>query len=305
MPFLLRLLFALLATASIPFILDRPAHAATPKAAASQVESFPRFTVETIGVRGPDVILIPGLATPREVWRPLALALKGEARLHLVELRGFGPGDPGPNAQGGVISGLVDGLADYIASHKLTHVKIIGHSLGGLAGLQLAERKPAGLDGVMAVDALPFIGTLFSGPNATVAMIQPQAVSLRDQLLAFAKSGGMMPAATSNALSEAGKAKIVEWTQAVDLRAAAWALHEDMITDVRPGLAGLTVPLTVLYALSGGEAEQAEAKALYTAAYADVRGARLIPIEQSAHFIMLDQPAKFETAVRAFLAPAD
>lgn len=304
MPFFLRLLFTLLATASIHFILDRPAKAATPAAATSQIESFPRFTVETIGTGGPDVILIPGLATPREVWRPLALALKGEARLHLVELRGFGPGDPGPNAQGGVISGLVDGLADYIASHRLTHVKIIGHSLGGLAALQLAERRPAGLDGVMVVDAMPFIGTLFAGPNATVAMIEPQAGALRDQLLALAKSGGAMPPATSNALSESGKAKIVEWTKAVDLRAVAWALHEDMVTDVRPDLARLAVPLTLLYPLSGSEAEQAQTKALYSAAYADVRGARLIPIEQSAHFIMLDQPARFEAAVRVFLAPA-
>jgi pimeloyl-ACP methyl ester carboxylesterase len=293
-----------LATASIHFILDRPARAATPAATAGQIESFPRFTVETVGTKGPDVILIPGLATPRDVWRPLAQALRGEARLHLVELRGFSPGDPGPNAQGGVIAGLVDGLADYIASHKLTHVKVIGHSLGGLAALQLAARKPAGLDGVMIVDAMPFIGTLFAGPSATVAMIEPQATVLRDQLLALAKSGGVMPPATNNALTEAGKAKIVQWTEAVDLRAVAWALHEDMVTDARPGLAKLAVPLTLLYPVAGGETEQAQTRALYTAAYADVHGARLLAVEQSAHFIMLDQPAKFEAAVRVFLSLA-
>jgi pimeloyl-ACP methyl ester carboxylesterase len=301
MPILLRLLFALLAMASIPLILGQPAKAATP---AARIESFPRFTVEIIGTKGPDVILIPGLATPREVWRPLAEALKGEARLHLVELRGFGPGDPGPNAEGGVIVGFVDGLADYIASHKLTHVKVIGHSLGGLAALELAQRKPAGLDGVMIVDAMPFIGTLFAGQSATVAMLQPQAVALRDQLLALAKAGGAMPPATNYALTEAGKAKIVEWTKAVDLRAVAYAIYEDMLTDARPGLAGLTVPITLLYPLAGSDADQAQTRALYTAAYADVRGVRIVPVEQSAHFIMLDQPALLEKAVRAFIAPA-
>lgn len=304
MPFLRRLLFALLATASIPFVFEKPVRAAEAEVATGAVESFPRFTVETIGTRGPDIILIPGLATPREVWRPLALALKGEARLHLVELRGFAPGDPGPNAQGGVIAGLVDGLAAYIAERKLTHVKVIGHSLGGLAALELAERKPAGLDGIMIVDAMPFIGTLFAGPTATVAMMEPQAVMLRDQLLGLARSGGTMPPATNNALTEAGKAKIVEWTRAVDLRAVAWALHEDMVTDARPGLAGLNVPLTLLYPVSGSEADQARTRALYTGAYADVRGARLVAIEQSAHFIMLDQPVAFEKEVRTFLLAA-
>ncbi|HEY1125337.1 MAG TPA: alpha/beta hydrolase [Sphingobium sp.] len=301
MPFFIRLLFTVLAAASIPFILERPARAADTSAAREAIESFPRFTVETIGTKGPDVILIPGLATPREVWWPLAQALKGEARLHLVELRGFAPGDPGPNAQGGVIVGLVDGLAAYIADHKLKHAKVIGHSLGGLAALKLAERKPAGLDGVMIVDAMPFIGTLFAGPTATVAMIEPQAVALRDQLLGLAKSGGAMPPATNNALTEAGKAKIVEWTRAVDLSVVAWALHEDMVTDARPGLAALAVPLTLLYPVSGSEADQARTRALYTGAYADVRGARLVGIERSAHFIMLDQPALFEKEVRVFL----
>jgi len=305
MPFLLRLFLTVLCTASIHFILEKPARAAeAPVAATDRIENFPRFTVETIGTRGPDLILIPGLATPREVWRPLALALKGEARLHLVELRGFAPGDPGPNAEGGVIAGLVDGLEAYIVNHKFPHVKVVGHSLGGLTALELAARKPAGLDGVMVVDAMPFIGTLFAGPNATVAMIEPQAAAIRDQLLGLARSGGAMPPAANNALTEAGKAKIVEWTKAVDLRAVAWALHEDMVTDMRPGLAALNVPLTLLYPLSGSEAEQARTRALYTAAYAEVRGARLIPVEQSAHFIMLDQPTVFEKAVRAFLAPA-
>ncbi len=299
MPILLRLLFAALAMLSIPLILGRPAHAAEQPA---PVESFPRFTVETIGTSGPDVFLIPGLATPREVWRPLADALKGQARVHLVELRGFGPGDPGPNAQGGGIAGLVDGLADYIAAHKLAHVRVIGHSLGGFAALELVARKPAGVDGVMIVDALPFAGMIYAGSAATVAMIEPQAAAIRDQLIAQARAGSNMPPALQLSLSPEGKAKIAQWTTQVDLRAVGWALYEDLTTDARPVLPQIGVPLTVLVPLAGSEAEQAQTRAIYTAAYATAPRAALVWMPESGHFAMLDQPAAFEQQARAFLA---
>lgn len=44
-----------------------------------------RLSVEVIG-SGPDVILIPGLLSSREVWRPLAERLAATHRAHLVQL---------------------------------------------------------------------------------------------------------------------------------------------------------------------------------------------------------------------------
>ena len=54
-----------------------------------------RITVEVEG-DGPDVVLIPGLSSPRAVWAPTAERLKTTHRLHLVEVRGFGGDAPGP-----------------------------------------------------------------------------------------------------------------------------------------------------------------------------------------------------------------
>ena len=47
-----------------------------------------RLSVEVMG-QGPDVILIPGFASSREVWRPLARRLSATHRVHLVQLAGF------------------------------------------------------------------------------------------------------------------------------------------------------------------------------------------------------------------------
>ncbi len=296
-----RLAFALLATASVPAMPGHPVRAAQ----ASPAAAYPRFTVETIGTAGPDVILIPGLATPREVFRPLADALKGKARLHLIELRGFAPGDPGPNARGGAIAGLVEGLADYIAAHKLAHVRIVGHSLGGFAALELAQTHPGGIDGVMIVDALPFAGMIYGGAGATVEMIAPQAGIARDRLLAMAATGEAMPPATQLALSDEGKARITAWTAGVDLPTVAHAMYEDLTTDARPGLPALKVPLTILVPLAGSEAEQEAARRLYESAYAAAPGARIVTLPGSGHLAMLDQPQAFAQAVRGFLFPED
>lgn len=295
----LRMGVALLAMSAMPLIVT-PARAEA-AAAAGAVEAHERFTVERVGTQGPDVILIPGLATPRDVFRPLAERLKGKARLHLVELRGFAAGDAGPNAQGGAIAGTVEGLAAYIRAQGLEHALVIGHSLGGLAALELAERHPEGIDRVMIVEALPYAGIMVGGPSATVEAIEPRAKAMRDGMLAAAAAGRTMPAATNLALSAAGKAKITQWAGAVDLRAVAHAVYEDLTTDARPGLAALRVPLTIIYAWDGQRLTRAQADQLYRGVYAPARGTTFVPVGQSGHFVMLDQPEAFDRAVDAFL----
>src|SRR3546814_6830109 len=63
--------------------------AAAPPLLAGEATLTARFDVEIIG-NGPDVVLIPGLNSTREVWRPTAEALASDHRVHLVQLAGFG-----------------------------------------------------------------------------------------------------------------------------------------------------------------------------------------------------------------------
>ena len=76
------------------------ARAAEPDASCSApLVAGKRITVKVEG-SGPDVVLIPGLSSPRAVWDTTAKRLKGRYRLHLVEVRGFGGGDAGPVLHG-------------------------------------------------------------------------------------------------------------------------------------------------------------------------------------------------------------
>ena len=132
------------------------------------------FTVLVEG-DGPDIVLIPGLSSPRVVWDATADRLKGKYRLHRVQIRGFGD-EAGVNAEGPVLEPMMREVADYIddciTDQGRTAPAIIGHSMGGLTGLMIAARVPQEVGKLLIVDALPFIGTLFD-PAATVDSVKP------------------------------------------------------------------------------------------------------------------------------------
>ena len=81
--------------------------------------------------QGPDVVLIPGLATPGEVWDATVRHLAPTHRVHVVGVAGFGTVDGGPNkADGDMLPALVAEMVQYVAGLK--RPSVIGHSLGGL-----------------------------------------------------------------------------------------------------------------------------------------------------------------------------
>ena len=114
---------------------------------------------------GPDVILIPGLASSREVWRPMADRLKATHRVHLVQLAGFA-GEPWSHGDGAFVAAGGRGTGPLYREAGLERPAVIGHSMGGLSGLMLAQPHPELVGRLMIVDTLPFYSAMF-GPTAT------------------------------------------------------------------------------------------------------------------------------------------
>lgn len=261
-----------------------------------------RLSVEVVG-SGPDIVLIPGLGSSREVWRAEAERLKTTHRVHLVQLAGFA-GEPWSHGDGVFLQPVVDELARYVAERTDGHPAVIGHSMGALTGLLLAQQHPERVDRLMSVDSLPFFGSLF-GPTATVETVRPMAERMAAGLTATSDEDFLASQRqTANGMSRnpTERERIVQWSLATDRHALGAAMRDVMTTDARPGLAAMTTPVTALYASDAdGGAPAAMADVLWAAQYADLPGVKLIRIDDSRHFIMADQPDAFARAVDDFL----
>ncbi|HZW15121.1 MAG TPA: alpha/beta hydrolase [Brevundimonas sp.] len=276
--------------------LDAPARAHTPFQSS-------RITVETRG-DGPDLILIPGLASTSAVWARVVPRLAGQ-RLHLVSVRGFGELPPAANREGAIMGAVAGEVRRYIAEASLDRPAIIGHSMGGQIALRVAADAPDRVGRLMTVDASPFFPALIS-PGATVGDVEPIA-QVAYQAIQILGDEGLRARGRALGLELGGAADAVfgsmGW-QGGDRRVLAQALYEVMTVDLRHRLPDITAPVTVVYGWSRDESSpRSRADSLFRGAYASLpRPATFERIEGAEHMVMIDQPTRFLAAVGRFLA---
>jgi pimeloyl-ACP methyl ester carboxylesterase len=233
------LLMSVLVTASATQSMSKP----------SEHPSSQRISVQTQG-SGPDVILIPGLASSREVWADLASTLRMSHRIHLVELAGFASTPAISNPEGKVVAPAVEAIADYIQTQHIKAPAIVGHSLGGEIALMLGARHTDQVGRLMIVDALPFY-TLMIDPAATTDSAVRHATTTRDWLLGQSPEQIKESQRTSIirlAKTEAARPALVAAGINSDRKTVADAVYELMITDLRPELARIKAPIEIVYA---------------------------------------------------------
>jgi pimeloyl-ACP methyl ester carboxylesterase len=157
----------------------------------------------------------------------------------------------------------------------------------------------------MVIDMLPFLGTLFGPPGATAETVKPVAEMLLMQMRTSdpasrqTRSAANLERMIDNA---AMRPAAIDDAMKSDQDVVARAYHELIVTDLRPELARISVPTTVLYVTAkvpGLTEEQLDAR--YREAYAPLKGVTLKRVAASAHFIMWDQPQQFQADVRRFL----
>lgn len=278
---------------------------AEPASAVSAPAAFAsdRLSVEVVGT-GPDVILIPGFASSRAVWRAEAERLKATHRVHLVQLAGFA-GEPWTHGDGPFVQPVTDELVRYVRETGLQRPAVIGHSMGGMTGVLLAQQHPDLVGRVMSVDSLPFFSAMF-GPQVTAGTARPFADQAAAGILAADQAGFQAQqtrTAVGLARDPATRTAMVEWSMTSDRQALASAIREVMTTDLRPGLAAMTTPVWAVYAADAdGGAPAAMADATWGREYSTLPGVRLIRVDGSRHFIMADQPVRFAAIVDQFLA---
>ena len=263
-----------------------------------------RFSDEIVG-KGPDLVLIPGLASSRATWKATAERLRGHYRLHLIQIAGFAGEPARGNAGGEVLIPTAEAIDAYLVEQKLTPATLIGHSLGGTTTLYLAEKHGAHLKKALMVDALPFFGGM-QDPKATADSVRPMAQRIIDGTAASnAQATKAMLAPQMRAMSkdESTRDMIVEWGVASDRMVVAHAMYDDLTLDLRDGLTSIRTPITLVYPDNtplGTPVGMMEK--IYPALYAPATSVKTVLVRNSLHFVMLDQPEAFYAALDAFLA---
>jgi pimeloyl-ACP methyl ester carboxylesterase len=289
------LILAALAASTLDWTASAQAASAPPQQRLAHISIVSEGT-------GIPVVLIPGLSTPRAVWDGVSSNLARSHRVILVQVNGFGADEPGDNLRPGILAGIVSDLHSYLAAQKLGPAKIVGHSLGGLVALQLAKAHPEDTSALMIVDSLPYVGDIFV-PGATVAQIEPQAKAMRDQIVAsYGKTDAAAAerTATTMALTAPAQAKVAAWIGKADARVSGEAMYEDLTTDLRPDMASIATPITLVFPYSAAMPKN-RAEPFYRAEYAKAPRVTFVPVADSGHFVMLDQPQAFAAALDAFV----
>lgn len=271
--------------------------------AASAFQSD-RIQVTTVGT-GPDVILIPGLSSsPPRAWGETVERLPGY-RYHLIQVKGFAGVPAGANVSGPVAAPVAEEIARYIREARLQRPAVVGHSMGGTIGMMLAARQPELIGRLMVVDMTPFMGAFFGMPNATADQMRPMAEQIRSVMSGPATpQGEAMLEQTINGMvqTQSARAAILADSRASDRRATANSYYELLTTDLRPELAAIKVPVTVLYVTpQGAPVTDAQVDALYRSYYGGLSGVKLVRVPDAAHFIQVDAPERFTQELRSFL----
>jgi pimeloyl-ACP methyl ester carboxylesterase len=288
----------LLAFLMLPFVM-----LASAPAAAAPFKSD-RLTVEVKG-SGPDVVLIPGLSSSPRVWDTTVAALPGY-RYHIVHVAGFDGLAPGANASGPVVAPVGEEIARYIAEARLRRPAIVGHSLGGSWAMMVAARHPELVSRVMVVDMMPFLGAIFMGPNATPEQLASMAAQIKQGMASSA--GEERRKRTEQTIAgmvktEAMRPVAVQQSLASDPAMAGQAMADLIVTDLRPELAKIKVPMTVLWVVpTGAPLSQEQLTSFYKASFANAPQTVLKYVPDSAHFIMWDNPTVFRAELKAFLS---
>jgi pimeloyl-ACP methyl ester carboxylesterase len=226
--------------------------------------------------------------------------LEGRYRSHLVQVKGFAGAPAGANATGPVMSPVAEEVARYVAELSLERPVIIGHSMGGAIGMMIAARHPDVVRGLMIVDMIPFAGAYFVAPDATSETARPRANEIASKVLSTPR-GEITPMLremfSGMTRNDSARVRILDWLGASDRRVVAQSFREVITTDLRPQLPRIVSPVTVLYVPPPGQTQYP----LMGSAYANLPQVRLILVEHSNHFIMLDQPQRTTAEIDTFM----
>ena len=294
---------ALLLAAALP-LMGQAAVPSPPMVATSSVGAL---KVERHGDHGRPLIPIPGLEGGPGVWRRTIEHLQKDHVVYAVTLAGF-DGVPALGNGGSLFDRADASLLQLIKRDRIDKPVLIGHSLGGTLALRFAGEHADLISGVVAVDGLP----IFPGMER-VAPGQREAMAKQVEQKMAAVTPSQFQAQSLTYMQKIGvidpnlAARYAPMNARSDIKASAQYMAEDLAFDGRAGVKNAAVPILEISPYNAPDfstppmaMSEAQKTAYYQSLLANAPNAKVASISPSRHFVMLDQPAKFQQTLDDF-----
>jgi 3-oxoadipate enol-lactonase len=249
----------------------------------------PRLDIEIVGP-GRDLVLLHSLLSDRTSFEPLAARLKGERRLLLVNLPGFGK-SPSAGPAISDYADAVDGLFDDLALPPETDV--LGNGLGGFVGLSLATRHGR------RFDRLVLVGSAIAFPEAGRATFRALADKVEREGMAAVTGAAMrrmFPERFIATRPDVVAAREAAFEQ-IDPAVFASACRALATLDLDADLARVRNRTLIVV----GEQDEATPPALARALAGRLAAAELVEMPGLGHCPHIQDPDAFTAAITPFL----
>jgi pimeloyl-ACP methyl ester carboxylesterase len=231
-----------------------------------------------------DLLVLHGWGASIEAVYPIVAGLAPVARVHALDLPGFGESEPPPEPWG--VEEYQAFVAAYMDAAGIARASIVGHSNGGRIAIRMAATEPARVAKLVLVDA---------------AGIRPKRTFRWYRRVAMAKVGKYAArylGAPGECLRETlvGRAASSDYAAAGELRPTLVKLVN---ADLRPYMPDIAASTLLVWGADDNDTPVAMAREMERL----IPDAGLVVLEGAGHFSYLDQPARFARIVSHFLAP--
>jgi pimeloyl-ACP methyl ester carboxylesterase len=234
--------------------------------------------------QGEDLLVLHGWGASIEAVHPIVTGLAAVARVHALDLPGFGESEPPPEPWG--VEQYQAFLAAYMDAAGIARASIVGHSNGGRIAIRMAATEPARVAKLVLVDA---------------AGIRPKRTFRWYRRVAMAKVG-KHAARHLGAPGERMRDMLVSRAASTDY-AAAGELRPTLVklvnADLRPYMPDIAAPTLLVWGKDDAETPVAMAREMERL----IPDAGLVVLEGAGHYSYLDQGARFARIVSHFIAP--
>lgn len=247
--------------------------------------------------KGDPVIFLPGFTCPGSVFNETISHLNKSYESHVISYAGFNGNAP---IEMPWYETIKKEMIAYINNNKLSNVRIVGHSMGGMLAVDLAAELPGKIHSIVAVDALPCIRELWMPGTPASAFTYENSYNKQQLALsndALRQNASMM--ASGMTLVKAKADTVLNWMMIADRKTYVYGYTDLLKLDLRESLSKVTAKTLVIGA---SFPDAATVTANFEKQYANLKNKTIVIAENTRHFVMFDQPEWFYGKVNTFLA---